>query len=167
MWNFHLGVCMNSFETNCTILSLTFTGFHIYAAGTSKVVIDLFDNGAESVDPVMWDKRHGKTIVSLDCYGHDLLASASPDGEIIVWFRRSADAKIQIRELKGILLRKYHSFFFFFIFNARKLCIHQLSYQSLSFWQLNNVLPALLTFIHNTTKNLLCCCCFICLFVCF
>lgn len=93
---------MKSFETNCTILSLSFSGFHIYAAGTSRVVIDLYDNGAEDVDPVVWEKRHDKTIVSLDCYGRDLLASATPDGEIIVWFRRSADAKIQMKDLKGI-----------------------------------------------------------------
>lgn len=93
---------MKSFETNCTILSLSFFGFHIYAAGTSRVITDLYDNGAEDVDLVVWEKRHGKTIVSLDCYGKDLLASASPDGELIVWLRRSTDAKIRMKDLKGI-----------------------------------------------------------------
>lgn len=103
VWNFHLGLCLQSCQIHFRILSLSFVDFHIYAAGESRAVVDCYDNGAVDVDPFTWEKRHKKSIVSVDFYKNILLASASCEGEIFIWLQKSFEAKVRLRDSKGTI----------------------------------------------------------------
>lgn len=104
VWNFHLGICLREFKTDFLVLSMSFVGFAIYAAGSSGSISVFFDNDQDPIEDTQWKIAHKQSIVSLDCYSSIILASASCDGQIIVWLRKNADAKLFLKDstIQGI-----------------------------------------------------------------
>lgn len=88
--------------------------------------MDFFDNGCDPVESTTWDKQHLKPVVSLDCYRSNLLASASCDGEIVVWIRKRSDPKFHLKDLKGknatFIVRIKISLFILRLLNTNETC---------------------------------------------
>ncbi|XP_055944503.1 WD repeat-containing protein on Y chromosome-like [Argiope bruennichi] len=98
VWNFHLGICLKEFQAKFSVMALSVLGYEIFAAGSSGLINMFYDDGESRTGDIVWRTLHEQAIVSIDTYTRDLLASASCDGEIIVWLWKNEDAKLRMRD---------------------------------------------------------------------
>ncbi|GFV57188.1 WD repeat-containing protein on Y chromosome [Trichonephila clavipes] len=101
VWNFHLGICLRKFKAKFSVLALSFVDFQIFAAGPSGLISIFYDDGEATVEDTEWKPLDKQTIVSVDTYSQNFLASASSQGEIIVWLWKNADVKLRVKDLEG------------------------------------------------------------------
>ncbi|GBL88837.1 hypothetical protein AVEN_157445-1, partial [Araneus ventricosus] len=111
VWNFHLGICLKEFQAKFSVLALAVLGYEIFAAGTSGLISIFYDDGESTIEDTEWTPLHEQAIVSIDTYRRNMLASATCDGEIIVWLWKNEDAKLRLRDaVIGISILRTYTF---------------------------------------------------------
>ncbi|KAG8201990.1 hypothetical protein JTE90_027460 [Oedothorax gibbosus] len=70
----------------------------LVTAGSTGSISVFFDNDQDVLDDSQWKKVSEHSIVSVACYSNHILASASSDGQIVIWLRKNADAKLFLED---------------------------------------------------------------------
>ncbi|GIY80789.1 WD repeat-containing protein on Y chromosome, partial [Caerostris darwini] len=98
VWNFHMGICLKEFQAKFPVMTLSFLNFDIFAAGSSGLITQFYDDGEGTIEDNEWKPLNEETIVSIDNYGNNLVASASSEGEIVIWLWKNVDAKLRMKD---------------------------------------------------------------------
>ncbi|XP_013775753.1 WD repeat-containing protein on Y chromosome-like [Limulus polyphemus] len=99
IWNFNNGACLREMKTigKTEITSILCQKEYIIVAGWNKHVTAFLDS-ADDDSYKIWTAKHKDDIVAMDYYKGSLLATASYDGEIILWLLETGHVSKRLRE---------------------------------------------------------------------
>uniref|UniRef100_A0A670IEC6 WD repeat-containing protein on Y chromosome n=1 Tax=Podarcis muralis TaxID=64176 RepID=A0A670IEC6_PODMU len=96
LWNFNNGACLIElpFDDKAEIGCVLYMNQKIFVAGWSKRVTWYLDNKEDEkvIECKHWKSYHSDDISCMDSYGKNLLATASCNGDIVLWSVHSGQA---------------------------------------------------------------------------
>ncbi|XP_076314990.1 WD repeat-containing protein on Y chromosome-like [Tachypleus tridentatus] len=100
IWNFNNGACLREMKTigKREITNILCQKQYIIVAGWNKLVTTFLDSDDDDSYKV-WTSKHKDDIVAMDYYKDRLLATASYDGEIILWMLETGHVSKRLREM--------------------------------------------------------------------
>ncbi|XXQ30357.1 Uncharacterized protein PBTT_00812 [Plasmodiophora brassicae] len=100
MWNFNNGACMHEYARSkreiSTLLYLPNAQFSTLGAGIGTGILRWADPSTQATTPLFVHSDHRGDALCL-AYIHDLFASGSSDGEVIIWYANSAIIRKRFR----------------------------------------------------------------------